>query len=51
MLSNEELFAKAYFALRLYQHDLDRAMSEQERIDFVLEFVRLEQENAAKFRL
>ena len=51
MLSNEELFAKAYFALSLYQQDLSRAMSEQEQQDFVLGFVRLEQENAAKFRL
>jgi hypothetical protein len=51
MLSNEELFAKAYHALWLYQLDLDTPLSSEEQEQFVREFIASEQKTASTFRL
>jgi hypothetical protein len=51
MISNEEYFARAHTALWIYEQDLAEPLSEEERLEFILEFVRSEHDNAAKFRL
>lgn len=50
-ISNEEYFAKAHHFLWLYERDLPQPLSAEERLAFIRDFVHLEQENAAKFRL
>lgn len=50
-ISLEELFAKAHTTLWIYEQDLDEPLSEEERRKFIEDYVKLEQANAAKFRL
>lgn len=51
MMSNDEAFAKAHTALWVYQQGLNYPLSIEEQAEFIQNFVRLENENAAKFRL
>jgi predicted metal-dependent hydrolase len=51
MLSNEELFAKAHAALWIYQQGLEVPLSIEEQAEFIQDFIKLELQNAAKFRL